>query len=295
MENKEEKGKTIKHLVISGGGISGLLAYGRLRQMHQDETLNMNNIEGIYGTSAGSILAVILALKYDWDIIDDYIIKRPWHQIFKYDLYSILGAMYKRGVYDICIIEEILSPLLKGMDLSPDITMAKFFEFSNIDLHVYTTNLNDFELVDISHKTHPEWRVIDAVYASSCLPILFSPFSKDGVFYIDGGIFLNYPLEPCIKTATDSDSILGIRKKCIKSNNDEITESSNMIDYILVLLSKYIHFIAKDHKQPPIKNELIIEGAATSLSDILKMAYSEEDRRQCIENASNFVVKIPQI
>jgi len=52
----------------------------------------------MYGTSVGTFLSVILSLNYDWDIIDTYFINRPWQNIFKIDIYTILQAFEKRGV-----------------------------------------------------------------------------------------------------------------------------------------------------------------------------------------------------
>jgi predicted acylesterase/phospholipase RssA len=72
---------TIKHIVIPGGGPTGIKALGALQYLEQNGYWNIDNIETIYATSAGSIIAVLLCLKFDWDAINDYIIKRPWHEV----------------------------------------------------------------------------------------------------------------------------------------------------------------------------------------------------------------------
>jgi predicted patatin/cPLA2 family phospholipase len=76
--------------------------------------------------------------------------------------------------------------------------MKEFYDYSKIDIHLYCTELAGFKFVDISHKTHPEWKVIDAVYASSALPLLFAPHLHEGKYYIDGGIFKNLRHFDCI-------------------------------------------------------------------------------------------------
>ena len=53
-----------------------------LRECHNRKLWKLEDIETIYGTSVGSIIAVILALDYDWDTLDDYLIKRPWNNVF---------------------------------------------------------------------------------------------------------------------------------------------------------------------------------------------------------------------
>jgi predicted acylesterase/phospholipase RssA len=67
----------------------------------------MKNIESIYGTSAGAIVAVMISLRYDWDTINDYIIKRPWHDVFPIKIQNILDAYTKKGIFDIKTVVTI--------------------------------------------------------------------------------------------------------------------------------------------------------------------------------------------
>ena len=73
---------TIKNLVISGGGPIMIQILGAIQHLEENNFIDRNNIETIYGTSAGAIVAVLLCLKYDWETINDYIIKRPWQDVF---------------------------------------------------------------------------------------------------------------------------------------------------------------------------------------------------------------------
>ena len=86
----------IKHLVISGGGVYGLSALGALNHLSENGYWNINNIESIYGTSIGAIISTILALKYEWPILQNYIINRPWEKTFKFDMYSIINSFQKK-------------------------------------------------------------------------------------------------------------------------------------------------------------------------------------------------------
>jgi predicted acylesterase/phospholipase RssA len=71
--NINNKNQNIKHLVICGGGIAGINAYGVLKKSNIDGFWNIDNIETIYGVSAGAMLAFIISLKYSWEDIDNYI------------------------------------------------------------------------------------------------------------------------------------------------------------------------------------------------------------------------------
>ena len=65
----------IKHIVISGGGPTGLSYYGVLKETHKNGLWKYENIETMYGTSVGSIILTVISLQYEWDTIDDYLIK----------------------------------------------------------------------------------------------------------------------------------------------------------------------------------------------------------------------------
>jgi hypothetical protein len=101
MEKTEEKESQesisnlpkIKYLVLSGGGSIGFSMYGILRESNKRGCWNIQNIEKIYATSVGTIIAVMISLNYDWDTLDDYLIYRPWQDIFKFDMYSFINSI----------------------------------------------------------------------------------------------------------------------------------------------------------------------------------------------------------
>ena len=271
----------IEHIVIAGGGASGISIYGVLRESNKSGFWNINNIKTIYGTSIGAIIAIFIALQYPWDDLDEYILKRPWQNVFKFDIKSLLYAYDNRGIFDKKIIEELLIPLLKGKDLETTITLLEFYQKTNIEIHITTTELNEYELVDISHKTHPEWSVIDAVYCSASLPLLFSPVLKDGKCYVDGGTIMNYPLSLCVNDIGEEhmDSIFGINLAKSDKSENRVTSESNLFDHISILLNKvYEKSCYSQTSVYNIKNEIIIDSIMISIYDIMNASSSYEQR-----------------
>jgi NTE family protein len=279
----EEPSKKIKHLVIPGGGGTGFVSYGALRESHKQGKWNIADIETIYGTSIGAIMAVILCLKYDWDVIDDYLIKRPWHRVFRLDINNILESFQKKGIFTICVMEEMFKPLFKGLDIPLTVTFQELYNITKIEIHTFCVDLKNFKPVDMSWKTHPEWKVIDAVYASACLPILFSPFEKDGCKYLDGGFFLNYPIQPCIDNGADIDEILGIMQRP-KPESDVLASESNLFDYILMIFHNTIaHVLSHKTNYIRIKNEIEIQSSVISIYNIFELISSSEERINYID------------
>jgi predicted acylesterase/phospholipase RssA len=107
---------TIKHLVISGGGVTGFSFFGSLRESSERNIWNIENIETIYGTSIGALIGVMLALKYDWNTLETYLVNRPWQNVFKVDMYSIIGSIQDRGIFQLSMIKELLTPLFLGKE-----------------------------------------------------------------------------------------------------------------------------------------------------------------------------------
>ena len=273
---------TINHLVIPGGGVAGFTFYGVLRNSNQLGYWNIDNIKTIYSTSAGAMIAVLLALNYDWEICDDYLIKRPWHNVFKFDIQMIFASLQKKGIFDIKVLEDIFEPLFKGKDVSLDITLKEFFELTNIEIHIYATEINTFENVDFSYKTYPDIRVVDAVYASSALPIIFSPIIIDNKCYCDGAFFSNYPIHNCLNDGIEPTEVFGIQNEYSVNDNRSIDNNSTLFDYIMNIMNKTIEHVLLNKKHDDIGMEITIISPRISIYNIFSTVSSMEERIKLI-------------
>jgi len=282
-EHKEPEPKKIKHIIMSGGGVAGFSFYGALRESNKRGAWCINDIKSIYGTSAGALFALIIALKYDWDTLDDYIIKRPWQTIFHFNIQNIFTIFDLRGIFDVKIMEDIFIPLFKGKDVDINITIKEFYEFSGIDMHFFATNINDFTHVEFSYKTHPDWRIIDAVYCSCCLPVLFRPLIKESFCYTDGGMICNYPVKYCIENGADPEEILGLCRKPIVRLNYNVTTESTLFDYMLNIFYKTVERVLNNRQPIKIHKELYIDCPPLSVSDIFNTSSKIEERLRLIK------------
>lgn len=286
MEDTEEHGSTakkIKHIVMSGGGVAGFSFYGALRESSKRGVWSMSDIETVYGTSAGALFGLIIALKYDWDTLDDYIIKRPWQNIFNFNIQNIFTIFTMRGIFDVKIMEEIFMPLFKGKDIPIDITMKDFYESTGIDMHLFSTNINDFTHIEFSYKTHPDWRIIDAVYCSSCLPILFRPVMIEDKCFTDGGMICNYPLKYCIENGADPEEIFGLCRKPVVKLNYNVTADCSLFDYILNIFYKTTEKVLNNTENIKISHELFIDCPPLSVSDVFNASSKVEERMRLIQ------------
>jgi predicted acylesterase/phospholipase RssA len=205
-------------------------------------------------------------------------------------MYSIFDSFQRRGIFDVKVIEETFLPLFSGKDIPINVTMKEFYDITKIELHVFSTEITKYELIDISYKTHPDWRVIDAVYCSSSLPVLLSPLIKDGKSYTDGGLICNYPLENCINNGAEPDEVFSIKRIEIKEKKN-IESDSTIFDYLMVLIGKILGNLTKKINATVITNEYIIAAPPLSIYSIYKTCNTMEDRIQLIEDGIELVNK----
>lgn len=275
----------IKHLVIPGGAIYGFSFYGSLKHLIQNKAIDINNIKTIHSTSVGSIISTVIALKFDLDEVDNYLINRPWQEVFKFSLSSIVNCFSSNGLFDITTINEIFLPLFAAKDINIGVTMKEFYEITNIELHFFTVDISSFSLVDISYHTFPEWTVLESIYASACAPILFKPFKKDNVYYSDGGILANCPLRELYESHINPspDEILCITTEDVGGASFDF----NLIQYIFYLITKIVNRLQPCNKPKDTNKkeyEVRILQSVMPVYDVISIANSPIQRKLLIEH-----------
>ena len=281
-----------EHLVISGGGIAGICLYTAIRDSQLHGEWRHENIKSIHAVSAGTVIAVIIALRYEWSVIDEYIINRPLHNLFKWQDLSLMNVFYNCGMIDRAVFVDALRPIFAGagasanidmdidMDIDIDITMRDFREKTGISLHFYCTELFGFEKVEMSADTTPDLAVIDAIYRSCTIPFIMVPQrgapAREGErapLYVDGYLKTNYPSRDCMDAGVQEDKIIGFRLKT------PYTDVKNMID-----LAKSIIFAIGNAALCPIKHEHVIDHNCFGTLDDIYLFFKSPARRREIIN-----------
>jgi len=277
MEEKTKKEeKKIKHLVISGGGHSFFTFYGILNESQKQNYMDMDNIESIYGTSAGALIGFILSLRLENEILDKYLINRPWGKIFNINIEQIFGIFDNLGIYGKSHMCEIINPLLCSKDLSPDITLLELYEYNNIEFHAFATELNELQCIDFSYKTHPSWKVADVLAATCAIPLIFKPVFIGDKCYIDGCIITDFPILEYMKQH-DVEEAFFIKKE--NHNNIIINNSSTFTNYITSLIQK---LLIKSVNYTSPTNLIMVTDSLCTLNEILDVSSNEEKRKELI-------------
>lgn len=282
---------TIKHLILPGGGPIGLYVYGALKRLNELKYWNIKDLKSIYCTSIGSFIGIITILDLNWEWIDDFLIKRPWNKILDLNNVNYLNVIFEKGLLDNNISKNMIEPLLKAKGLSNEITLKEFFEFSNINIYFYSTNLNSISLdcLEINHNTYPDMKLYDALYSSMNIPFIFKPnFFKDKCL-IDGGLVNNNPIKSCLDNEKcNIENILFFTN----STKNEITIIEKDIDIfklLLLILSKLALTIMlnnyKYEKCIDIKNIIYcdINNGSLNINYWIKVLNNLDERKNIIQ------------
>ena len=166
---QETNGKKYKlGLALSGGGAKGFAHIGVFKLM--EECGLMPDV--IVGTSAGALMGALFADGYSADELKELFTGREFSEFARLQI-------PKSGLFDSTRFRNFLRRHLR----------AKTFEELKIPMMVVATDLDGGE----SH-TFDSGPIVEAVTASCSIPIIFSPVVIDGVHYVDGGLFRNFPV-----------------------------------------------------------------------------------------------------
>ena len=272
----------IKHIVLEGGAYLGISTLGALAHLQKEAFYDIEEIDTIYGSSIGAVIGGLLCLKIDWRVLLEYIRDRPWYKILKFSPEQLFTMPANKGIFDSSFFYKTFNNLLQSKDLDNDISMKELYEYSNIELHIITTKLNDFSVVDISHKTHPDFKFIQAIYQSSTIPIIFQPNWHETSFFLDGGLLNNYPIDLCINNGAKEGEILGVRYNALKSSGT-ITESDGFMDFLLHLFRKLFSVQRQGH-EVNLKNQLIIPCDTINLTECQKLLQNSKLRAKYLKD-----------
>jgi predicted acylesterase/phospholipase RssA len=274
--------KIIKHLVFSGGGPIGLVEYGALKYLTVNSIINKKNIESIYSTSIGCVVAFVYMLDFDWTWIDDFYIKRPWEKLVNFSYSTYFNIFNDKGFVNKKIIINALKPLFLAKEIPLTITLLEFYNLTAIEFNIFTCNLTSFKKEKLNYSNTPNLELIDAIYMSLTVPLIFAPLYINNCYYLDGGIFINCPINECLFDkkcchdeilcfTNDKRGPIDLSNNFYKENNYnydsanyQLTEEANFFEYLIYIIKTLFNklSIIENENTIAIKNSI-----NTSLSE----------------------------
>lgn len=271
---------TIKNLLISGGGINGMIFVGIIKKLIDEKYIDLNNVKTIYGASVGALLGLILCLKIEYNDIIKYLIDRPWHKAFnKIDLNAetFFNVFTEKGIFDDKIIKIVMSNLFKAVDIDENITFKELYNYSNINLIISSVCMNTYELTEFSHETTPMIKVVDAVYCSSSIPFIFKPKYINNSFYMDSAFIKNYPVKNILNYCKNEE-ILGL--SLLTPDEDiQINQDDDIFKFFYKITNKLLINFTRENEKI-LKNEIQVTVRNSVGNDKLWDFFCEKEERQ---------------
>jgi NTE family protein len=170
----------IKHLALCCGGVHGYCILGALEEMLKNGLLD--NLESISGCSAGSLIAIGLALGIEPGEIGDILIElKPSSMKVSNPLMSNIQSLMN--------ITPLKNILKKTLNKYPDInTLLDIQVKYGKNVSIVATNYETGKPVYFTPESHPNTPILDCLILSSSIPVVFEPAIFNGVKYWDGGM-----------------------------------------------------------------------------------------------------------
>lgn len=210
-------------LALQGGGSHGAFTWGVLDYLLQDDRIR---IEGVCGTSAGAMNAVVVAdglcrggkegarraLHHFWSSISFAALFSPFQRT---PLDHLLGR-WSLDTSPGFILFDIMSRMVSPYEINPvnfnplRLQLEALIDFEHvrksqgIKLFVAATNVRTGK----QKIFRREEMTVDMILASACLPFLFQAVEIDGEPYWDGGYMGNPALFPLVEECAGQDVVI---------------------------------------------------------------------------------------
>ena len=222
--------KKKRFISFSSGGTAGFAFIGCLRALEMlmgdsEYTLWIERLEGISGTSAGSLYGLMFALRLAPGQIDSITKSLDLRNCVSFT--NIDQCHTKLGFSDMNEVRRYVHVILEEGGLSKNATMNDLRRFTGLTCIFRASNIITCRAENISHTTHTTMRIDDAICASCAIPLLYHPIHYKGELFVDGC------LTGSVADVFDHDATLFLTIETPPPRSGQVS----LIDYISSLFS----------------------------------------------------------
>ncbi len=172
-------------LVLGGGGIKGLAHVGVWRRLDEAGV----GVAGIVGCSIGAVVGACIASGMDAAEMD-----RVARRLRRSDIIRLnRRAAWVTGIKAVSVFRgDALRAYVER------IVPAREWSELRLPLLVNAVDLDTGRTEWFGDGARTDVPLLDAVYASAALPVLYPPLEHDGSFYVDGGLDQVVPVDRAV-------------------------------------------------------------------------------------------------
>lgn len=239
------------HLILSGGGLSGLVYIGIYRFLKEHHVLQ--DVHYMTGTSIGALFAFLFGLNIDYDKIEGFYLGKEGvcekSSLVEFNPCNLLNIRKTHGLYKTERFRPYMVSFLKEKYDMEDITFSEYIKITGVDIHISTTCLNTHSHLDLCNDTYPEMSVITAVLASMSVPILFEPIVYDDMLLVDGGCCANLEIYNVVKNKSNKALYISLGTD-ITFTNEQLQSDFTLfgLSVMITMITSHTRKIIEDYK-----------------------------------------------
>jgi NTE family protein len=200
---EEGAGRPKIALVLSGGGARGVAHVGVIKALEKYQI----PIDLIVGSSIGSVIGGLYAAGYSIEELESLVTDLDWEDLFRdqterknlflaqkkeIDRYILTIRFDGFQAYiptSIAQGQKVLSLLSRWLQ---NTNFQAIYNFNNLKIPFRSVST---DLISGSRIVIEKGDLAEAIYASTAVPLLFSPFEWDEMLLVDGGLKANLPVD----------------------------------------------------------------------------------------------------
>ena len=245
----------LRTLVFSGCGtrIIGHTGFLCCIEKHFDLSL----VDTYAGTSAGSFIALCMALGYKPRELFDLLIELDYLKVSNIDADLLLDYYSNFGVDDGEKAMKLVKLVISKKTNNSEITFKELYELTGKTLLVATTNVNKECVEYITHETFPDLPVYLGIKMSGSIPYYFTPVKWNNCMYVDGALIDNFPIKNF-----NLDETIGMY---VKKHDPPPGEITDLLNYTISILGTLLKVSENDLISKYADNAVVIENPESTL------------------------------
>lgn len=255
-------------IVIAGGALRVISVIGCVKYLEEQNMIKC--LKNYVGTSAGSILCLLLVLGYTHaEIIEFLYTHLAKDEISSFAIDECMDFFTTFGINSGENIKILISDIISQKSFQKDISFIELAKKTGKHFVVCVSNVTKERSEFFSVDTTPNMSVIEAIRTSCSIPFIFTPVVINGDIYMDGCLFNNFPIDYFTKhNQTIQQDILGIN-----ITNSNYKKMDNIMEFSLMLINTLISKLnAKNTQDCSARNIITIDIPEEDWFSIMDLA-----------------------
>lgn len=245
----------LENLAFGGCGVRNAAYVGALFSLEAAGLLT--NIKAVSGTSAGSIIATLMACRYSPLELRDAVYDLDFKRLTDGSIFGGAVSLFEHyGWHKASYIETALDALIEAKTGKAQTTFRELQAWGGRELKLVGTNLTRRTSRVFPDPTTWDLPIVKAVRISIAIPLFFEARALEGDLYVDGGVLWNLPVEVFDEPNQVNAATLGLLVQ--EEKEAEAWPIHNAHDYVSALFGSLLRAQDADLEDSPADRSRVV-------------------------------------